>query len=231
MATDKLLICDVPAGNVYFLVWNAARQILDWSDHTFKAPGSVTTLALAATEDTNGGGVSESAYYASLDLSYLNTTPAIGFFWVDAYRRAGGSPSLAADLLLDTAQLKVAGSRIVADGGAGDIPPGYVVRVGMNVTSTAGDHVQVYASVQYHGQPVTLGVGDTCVFDCIEYSTGLSQFSGGTTAVGPAASNQFEKTVDNPNFTDDVEYYLKATVVIGGVTLYGEDHFPVIGSA
>lgn len=231
MATDKLLVHDTPAGNVYFVVWNAARQILDWNDHTFKSSGSATTIGLAATENTAGGGATESAFLADLDLQYLNTSPAIALFFVDAMRRVGGSPSLSADLRLGTKELKVAASRIVADGSPGDVMPGYVVKVGMNVTSTLGDHLQVYAHVLFNGQPVALGVGDTCEFDCFEFDSGISQFGGGTDPVGPAASNQFETVVDNPNLQDDCEYYLKATVVLNGVTLYGEDSFPVIGAA
>lgn len=230
MAIDKLLAHDTPAGNVYFVVWNAARQLLDWTDHEFESAGTATTVGLAATESTTGGGVGESAFLADLDLAYLNTSPAIALFHVDAMRRVGGSQNLSADLRLGTKELKVAASRIVADGSPGDVMPGYVVKVGMNVTSTAGDHVQVYAHVLFNGQPVTLGEDDTCVFDCIEFSSGVSQFSGGTDPVGPADSNQFETTVDDPNFQDDCEYYLKATVVLNGVTLYGEDSFPVIGS-
>ncbi|MES2793205.1 MAG: hypothetical protein V4719_26585 [Planctomycetota bacterium] len=231
MATDLQVISDLAGGNVYYVVWNAARQLLDWSDHTFKSAGSATTKGLVGTESTDGGGAIESAYIASIDLAYLNATPAIAAFWVDAMRRTGGAINLAADLLLDTQQVKVSAGSIVANGSPGDIPPGYVVKVGMNVTSTAGNFVQVYAAVTFNGQPVTLGEDDTCVFDCFEFETELSQFGGGTDPVGPASSNQFETIVANPNFVDDCEYNLKATVVISGVTLRGEDFFPVIGSA
>lgn len=235
MATEKLNETDAPGNNVYFVIWNAAGEVFDFNVGVldFVALGSALTPYLAATENTGRGGVDESGFSASLDLAMINSTPAIAVFVVESYRRLGLTPAITTDVMLGDGELRVAAGSLIAGGSPGDIVPGYVIRVGMNVTSTLGDVVQLYAWAEFNGQPVTLDPADTCVFDCFEFDSAI-QLWDSTTPVNPSSNGQFEAEVTTPDvsiFQDDVEYLLKATVVIGGVTLHGQDSFPVIGSA
>lgn len=229
MATEVFRITDAPGKNVFFVFWNAAGQVLDHADHTFKALGSATTPGLAATEVTNKGGVNESSYEASLNLTYVNATPAIAAFNVEAYRRAGGSVDLAADLLLDSEEIRVAAA-VLAVGSVGEVIHGYTVRCGFNVTSTEGDHAQVYAWLEKDGKPATLAGTETCQFNCYEYSGSVDKFPSAA-GVTPSANGQFERTVDLPAFQDDTEYLLIATVTIGAITVVGQDALVVVGGA
>lgn len=232
MATEVLNTTDAPGNNIYFVLLNSACLVFDFADNTFKLLSAPpTTPYVAATEKTTGGGVNESRYVANLDLAHVNNTPAIGVYTVEAYRRLGGSPAIATDICLGSQEIRIAAGSLVVSGSPGDIAPGYVVRLGFNVTSTEGDEVQLYAWVERFGQPVTLDAGDECTFDLFEHTSGISAFGGPTTAVNPSTINQFEDVVDGLELNDDVEYLLKATVTVGGVTLTGQDSFPVIGSA
>lgn len=229
MATEQLRVPNTPAKTVKFVIRNVDDEVLDHADHVFRSLGTATTPGLATTEVAAFGGANQSVYRAELDLDYLNTSPAVEVFYVEAYEQVGGAFDLSTALLRDSIEWRVAGGSLVFFGSPGDIVPGYVVRLGMNVTNTDGDFVQCYAWVEFHGQPVTLGVGDTCSFDCFEYDTELSQFDGGTAPAGPNANNHFEATVAEPNFQDNVCYTLKAVVVLQGVTLYGQRDMPVVG--
>jgi hypothetical protein len=229
MSTEVLRITDAPGNAVFFVVWNAAGQVLDQADNTFRALGSATTPGLAASENTNKGGVLESAYEASQNLAYLNSTPAILAFNIEAYRRAGGTVNLANDLLLDSQEFRVAAS-VLTEGSIGEVIHGYTVRCGFNVTSTAGTTLQLYAILEKDGKPVTLAGTETCVFTCYEFTETLVKFPS-PAAVTPTANGQFETTVTNPALVDDTEYILKATITIGAVTVTGTEILVVVGGA
>ena len=227
MATEVLQTTDAPSNNVYFALWNTSGNVFDFSDNTFKALGSATTPYVAATENTNQGGVNESGYRASVNLANVNSTPAVAVYIVEAYRRLGGSPALTTDVMLARTEMRVANGTIVAGGGPGDVLTGYAVKVGMNVTSTAGDEAQLYAWVEFNGQPVI--VSGTCVFSCYEYGGTVAQWT--ESGVANNAIGQFETVKATPNFNDDVKYLLQAAITIGSVTITGQEAFPVIGGA
>ena len=227
MATETLMITDAPTQAVFFVVRNSAGNVLDHADNTFKSLGSATTPGLAATENSAFGGVNESAYASSLNLAYVNNTPAIGIYFVEAYRRAGASVNLANDLLLDTQELRVVGGSLVTSGSSGEVPSGYVVKVGANVTSTLGDELQLYARVELNGKPVVLD--GTCIFSAYEYGSTVAQWT--ESPVGEDSLGRFECLKANPNLQDDVNYYIQAVITVGGVTLTGAEDIPCIGSA
>lgn len=232
MATESLQITDVAGGNVYFSIWkSAAAEVFDFDDNTFKALGSAVEPFVAATEVSGRGGVGDSGYHAGVDLADINNTPAIAVYVVEAYRRLGGSPALTTDLLLSTGELRIAAGSLVASGSPGDVVSGYVVKCCMALTSTEGDEVQLWAWVEKNGVPITLDAGDECSFDCFEHTSGLSQFSGPTTAVNPSAVNLFEDVFTPTEFADNTGYTLQATAVIGGVTIVGQESFPCVGSS
>ena len=77
--------------NVYAVVTNAAGNVLDFNDNTFKALGSATTPTVALTEQTGGGGSGKSNYVYSLDLTRINKTLDTSRAWITFYERAGGS--------------------------------------------------------------------------------------------------------------------------------------------
>lgn len=227
MATEILNITYAPAVNVFYVVRNPLNdQVLDHSDATFKALGSATTPGLAATEKSAFGGVGESGYQASLDLDDVNATPTVMQFLIEAYIRAGGSVNLANDTLLDTGEICVAsGSRVSAS--PGSVAPGYVVRVGMNVTATDGSNVQLYAWVERDGQPVT--VDGECLFECYAYGGTVAQWE--VDSVTENAIGQYEATRALPNFTNNTKYLLRATITVGTTELVGQWDLPVIGGA
>lgn len=232
MATEKLKGTDAPGNNVYFVVWNAAGQVLDFSDNTFKALGSATTPYVAATEVANRGGVDESGYEASLDLANVNATPAIAVFEVEVYRRLGGSPAVATDVCLGNGEMRVALSSIVLHGSPGDIIPGYVVKCAFNVTSTAGNEIELVAWAEYQGNVVDLDPADDCSFDLFQFGGGVSSLGGPTTPVNPnAVTNQFEDTVAGLTLVAETSYSLQATATIGGVTINAQGNFQMIGSS
>ncbi len=231
MATEPIVTVDSPGETTYISVFNSLGQVYDFhvSRRLFRALAGSLTPGVAATEDTDMGGIGESGYTANLDLALINNGPVVGVYTVQFMQQLGGSMAPGSDMLIGSTQIRVAGGTLLVEGSAGDTIPGYSIKLGMNVTSTLGNEVQLYAWVEYQGRPVTLGVDDTCVFTCFEHTSGVSKWDP-TDPVNPAASNQFETAVSNPAFQDDTEYLLKAEIVFNGVTLNGQDSFPIIGS-
>lgn len=228
MATEVLQTTDAPGNNVYFTLWDTSGNVFDFADNTFKLLSAPpTTPYVAATENTGQGGVNESGYRASVNLANVNSTPAVAAVIVEACRRLGGSPALTTDLMLARSELRIANGTIATGGGPGDVLSGYVVKVGMNVTATIGDYAQLYAWVEYNGQPVV--VDGTCVFSCFEYGATVAQWT--ESAVGENIIGQFELLKHLPNFDDDKKYLLRAAITIGSLVITGQDAFPVIGAA
>lgn len=80
------------AGTAHYLaVFNAAGQVLDWSDNTFKALASATTKATAATEQADLGGTGKSAFIKDVDLSLLNNTTTPAKFRADWFTDANAT--------------------------------------------------------------------------------------------------------------------------------------------
>lgn len=234
MASELLQISDAPGNVDYFVVRNAAGEVLDHDDDTFKALGDATEPELIATEETDFGGVNESLYEATLDLADVNSGLAIAQFWIDVYRRAGGSVDLDADLLLETVEIRVADGRLVT-GSVGDFLPGYLVKVGFNVTSTIGDYAQLYAWLEFNGQPVTV-TGSTCIFRAYIYGAAVPNFEHPDEAeeedpIEPNAIGQFEYLKHLPGLEDDNKYLIRASITIGDVTIVGQEAIPCIGGA
>lgn len=228
MATEVLKVTDTAGLNIYFVVWNDAGQVFDFSDNSFKALSAPpTTPYVAATEKTDLGGVGISSYRANLNLVNVNPLPSVMVLTIEAYRRAGGSPAITTDVCIGDGELRVAAGSVVAEGSPGDVTSGYVVKVGGNVESTTGDYLQLYAWIELHGQPVVIAGG--CVFAAYANGSTVAQWT--ESSVANNAIGQFECRKHLPNLTDDNKYLFRATITTtsGSVVLVGQDAIPAIG--
>lgn len=86
MTTERFSFTGTAGTNHYLAIFNAAGQIFDWSDNTFKALSAPpTTKATAGTEQADLGGTSKSAFIKDVDLSLLNNTTTPAKFRADWY--------------------------------------------------------------------------------------------------------------------------------------------------
>lgn len=214
--TTELLVREDAAGlNLYFAAQNAAGQWLDYSDWTFKALGSVTTVGLAATPQDLASG--RKRYVASLDLEELAPgLPAVECT-LGCFIRAGATPApltdtLAGQLLPFVAQLGAKGHRA------------FQTQVKLGATTTEGTLLELMAWLEADGRKVPLHTLDddaTCQVVCLRRGN-FPQFTIDTTGMGPVNANHcFEPTYNNPNFTADRIYRAEAIITASGLTFSG----------
>lgn len=201
MATETLETQAASALNVYYTVRNKAGNYLD-SDYTFKALASCTDPYWEATERIAKAGSGWSIYVADLNLSSLAPTLVTIEAVAQAWRRAGGSPDLAADTPISegaelVAQLGKLGRRVI------------VPKARIASTTTAGTAVEVQAWLEADGVLVELHTVDssaTCTLAILQRGN-APLFDLDSTEMGAVtAGHFFEPTYSNPGFTADRSY-------------------------
>lgn len=197
---------------VYVAIFDAAGNVWDDADNTFTALGSATTPYLALTERSDAGGTGRSHYTATLPLGDINDGAAISCTLV-AYKQAGGSPNLSTDSALSAPlPLIVEFSSL----GLGEV----LVQADLTVTSTSGTAVRLQVWLERNGVKLDVGTidsGTTCSVDVREQGSASNLF----TIAGTNADLQdriFELEQSTPNFVDDRQYEVDASVVVDGVT-------------
>ncbi len=88
MTTERFSFTGIAGTGHYLAIFNAAGQVFDWNDNTFKALASATTKATSATEQADLGGTGKSAFIKDVDLSLLNNTTTPAKFRCDWYTHA-----------------------------------------------------------------------------------------------------------------------------------------------
>lgn len=209
--------------NVYAVVTNAAGNVLDFNDNTFKALGSATTPTVALTEQTGGGGSGKSNYVYSLDLTRINKTLDTSRAWITFYERASGS----AAPLTDTA-LNFRTPFTVQAGEWGEDALG--IEFGSAFTSTAGTTVRFVVTVTRNGKPVLiddLDAAATCTITATEAATGMDLFTTSATTVN--SSGYFVVSQSTPNYSTDKVYQHTVAVACAGTTTTFNVPVPVFG--
>lgn len=224
MATETLAVQTASALNVYFTLRNSAGNYFDWNDNTFKALASAVSPYLTATERIAKAGSAWSVYVADLDLAEVAPTLAVVHCVVQAWRRAGGSPDLAADSPVSEAKsLAVQWERLG--------PLNIETKVRLATRTTAGTEIELMAWLESEGIRVPLHDIDpsaTCSVDVLLRGN-TSQISLDSTAMGAVtAGHHFEPTYSNPNFTADRLYRANVTIVANGVTFGPQTHTFVV---
>ena len=107
MTTERFSFTGTAGTNHYLAIFNAAGQVFDWLDSTFKALSSATTKATVGTEQADLGGTSKSAYIKDVDLSLLNSTSTPAKFRCDWYTDANATTRVS-----ETEQFTVVSSTI-----------------------------------------------------------------------------------------------------------------------
>lgn len=202
--------------NVYFALRKSDGTYFDFSDNAWKALASVTTVGLAATEQTLAVGVSN--YVASLDLADVNPGLAEVDCVILAFQRSGGAPAPLADTLIaQPYELMVQ----LSDVG----PKALKIDAALGVTTTSGTELALIVSLSADGELVPLHALDpaaTCAVDILRQGNfpQLSLTTGDMGAVN--AAHKFEPVLADPNFTADRLYSLNVTIVADGVTITRE---------
>mgnify|MGYP007071642524 CR=1 FL=1 len=225
MATETLSKLYTESLNIYFAIWNKAGQVLDFADGTFKALSAPpTTPYVAATERGDVGGTGKSLYVADIDLDDVNRGAAVTQATAIAYQRAGGSPNLSTDSAIsEPVDFAVQFGRL----GAQDV----VVQSQVSVKSTEGAVAQISAWLEVAGEkvdPLDIDASATCSVTVREHGEGTDLF----TEAGDATdveNGRFEYEKNIPNFTDDRQYEVEASITMNGVTVSGTSNVVVIG--
>ena len=224
MATETLSIQSASALNVYFTLRNAAGNYFDFSDNTFKAIATATTPYVAATERIAAVGAAWSVYVADIDLADIAPTLAPVQVVAQAWRRSGGSPSLAADTPISEAKAIIAQWERLG-------PLAIETKVRLATRTTAGTEIELMAWLESEGIRVplhTLDPSATCTVDVLLRGN-TTQISLDATAMGAVtAGHHFEPTYSNPNFTADRLYRANVTIVANGVTFGPQTHTFVV---
>ena len=198
--------------NVYAVVTNAAGNVLDFNDNTFKALGSATTPTVALAEQTGGGGSGKSNYYYALDLSRVNKTLDTARFWITFYDRAGGSAAPLTDLAINyRAPFTVQAAEIGEDELGIEFLPVF--------TTTAGTTMRALVTVTRNGKPVniySLDTAATCTITAREHGAGSDLYTTSATTVG--ANGYFTVTQSTPGYTDDRGYQHTIAIACAGAT-------------
>lgn len=227
MATIRITSQAAAALTVYAVVFRLSDgKVFDWSDNTWKVIGSAVTPAVAMTNLATFA-TTEGDFAADLNLSTINATMAGVDVSIKIFSQAGGSPAPATDTYLGHIDpfTVVIGQRL---SGVSSFPKFTAVCV-VDTTTSLGTaaHVKVVL-LDEAGQLLDLNTLDpaaTCAVEVIR-DGGAAQFTLSTINFGaPSASGWFEATQANPNFTTDVGYTAKATIVSGGNTYTGPELF------
>lgn len=203
---------------VYLAVFRKSDgKVFDWADNTWKLDGSATTPNVAMSA-LRSAGTGQSLYVVSLNLATINATATPVDVTVLAFKRVGGSVSLANDeAISEPVGWQIAEGDLVTEEEGGP-----QVKTTVSVTSTAGNNAHVKVQlVDSTGTLIDLDALDpaaTCAVQVIRDGN-HAQFSLSTSDFGaPNGAGWFEADYANPNFTADRGYTVLTTVIAGGVT-------------
>lgn len=226
MATETLVKQYTAGETVYFVLRNAAGEYFDFDagELVFQALGSCVAPYLAATERILKAGAAESEYVADIDLDDIAPGLAAVECFALAILQAGGSPDLAADLVISQpaqiiAQLGKLGRRV------------FEIKAAIGTKTTAGTTVQVWAELLADGERVALNTIDpaaTCALD-VKLHGNANQFAMTTGDFGAVnSSHRFEAEYSDPAFTADRIYAAAFTIVADSQTFTRDKTFSVV---
>jgi hypothetical protein len=198
--------------NCYAVVYNAAGNVFDFNDNTFKALASATTPFAACTEQTSGGGTGQSTYVVTINLALLNKTLDTVRYGITFFDRAGGTPAP----LTDTAwtyrsPFSVQAAEIGDDELAVEFCPCF--------TSTAGTTMRALVTVLRNGKPVnvyTLDSAATCTVTAREHGAGSDLFT--TSAATVSSNGDFAVSQASPGYTSDRAYQHTIAITVNSTT-------------
>ncbi len=231
MTAQNFALLDHTAGlgtQPYVRVFNAAGDVLDFADNTFKATlAAATTPYKKSVEMVGMGGTGKSSYVATIDpanfwnregawffvMWYVNTVPA------------------ATDAILAPAVAGPELSHAVAqwfewgESGQGEI----VVQAELSVKSTSGVEAQVAIWLERNGKKLDIDAADAAVVGTAtvrEHEAGGNLFVESFTA-SDVLNNRLERTQSTPGFTDDRAIEIDASITINS-TVFQTSHSRVI---
>jgi len=209
--------------NCYAVIYNAAGNVFDFADNTFKAIASATTPFATMTEQTSGGGTGQSTYAVTVNLALLNKTLETVRYGITFYERAGGSPAP----LTDTAWLyRTAFSVQAAEIGEDELG----VEVATALNTTAGEVLYGILTITRNGKPVdiyTLDSTATCTVTPRESTAGSDLWTSSAATVSGNGDFRFSKTT--PGYTTDRVYQHTVAVTCAGTTTSFRAPIPVFG--
>jgi len=209
--------------NCYAAIYNAAGDVFDFSDNTFKAIASATTPFATMTEQTSGGGSGQSTYAVTVNLALLNKTLETVRYGITFYERLGGSPAP----LTDTAWLyRTSFSVQAAEIGEDELG----VEVATAFTSTAGTTLRGILTITRNGKPLnvyTLDSTATCTVTAREHGAGSDLFTSSAATVSSTGDFQFSQS--SPGYTTDRVYQHTVAVTCAGTTTSFRAPIPVFG--
>jgi hypothetical protein len=209
----------VAGSSLYARVFNAAGQVFDFSDNTFKALAGATTPYVAATEHADLDGTGYSGYSVAIDLDLLNPSGSRSRFALKFYDNA--TPAAA-----DQAVSGAKGFTIqFGELGERDVVP----QVELSVKSTEGLAAQLSAWLEHGGRKVAIGSVDAAATASItvrEHGSGVDLFTLAFTAAD-LNNDVFEKEQATPGFTDDRQYEVEVSITENGNT-YTTTHSRVV---
>jgi len=212
MSSITLFVEHTAGADIYFRVFNASGQVLDFTDNTFKALSGATTPYVEADERADMAGTGRSGYTASLNLANVNKSAAAQFV-IKAYDNSSPAdadnpiaPAATNETILPAPHLWVEFGEL----GRGEI----LVQVEVNVKSTAGSTAQVALWLERDGKKLDIDdIDATCTASVTvrEHGSASNLFTLNFTA-GDIQGDRFEKEQSSPGFTDDRQYEVAASI-------------------
>lgn len=212
MATITLFVEHTAGADVYFRIFNASGQVLDFADNAFEALSSATTPYVAATERADMAGTGRSGYTAAVDLADVNNSAAAQFV-IKAYDNGTPAdadnplaPAATNETLLPAPHIWVEYGEL----GRGEI----VVQAEVNVKSTAGSTAQVAVWLERNGVKLDIDAIDaSCTASATlrEHGSASNLFALNMTD-SDIQGDRFEAEQSSPAFVDDRQYEIVATI-------------------
>lgn len=212
----------------YIRIFNAAGDVLDFADNSFKATlAAATTPYKRAVEMVGMGGPTKSSYIATVDIATFWNREGAWFFvmWFantvaattdEAIAPVAGGPAFSPEL----AQWFEWGET-----GKGEI----IVQAELNVKSTEGDDAQVALWLERNGKKLDIAAADATVTGSAtvrEHESGAALFVESFTD-SDVLNKRLERTHALPAFVADRGVEIDASIDINGTT-YQTSHSRVI---
>lgn len=210
MTTETFVFEYTAGADIYFRLFNAAGQVFDFSDNTFKALSAATTPYFVATEKADMGGTTQSGYVANIDLADVHNTGAVGRFVLKAYDN--DTPADTDDPISDPLPITVQFGEL----GEGEL----LCQFELNVKSTEGLAAQLSVWLERNGKKIDIDTVDpscSCSVTVREHGSGANLFTAAG-VVGDLQNDRFEFEQATPGFTDDRQYDVTVSITENGNT-------------
>jgi len=218
MATESLILEEYDPGvTVYPFVGNAAGQVYDFDDDTWKAAGSVVDPVPGTVTELALPGNDQSRYSVGLDLALINPSLTLTTYWIFWRRQLGAAVNLAIDEPIAVNSHVIRCSRL---------NPSLTLHHRPNLMQDQSPEVaSFWVWLEADGQKLDINEltpTPGIVIDIRKEGAGSDLFQ--ATAASPNAAGEFYVTYNTPGYGEDTRTF-RATINIGSGAFVATDVF------